>query len=148
MPHFGELRPTKTYFWTTDQDLLHVPLGDYNISLIDATFELVNIKCYIPWDFHRIVSLAVVYIGVANLVDMAMDVLTDYASAGEAYNMHSEAATVTFNTTANIIGEYDISALVDAGPIQAGDCLGVECTYNAGPPPTNVYILGVRLRYR
>lgn len=117
----------------------------HGYSISDPTHECY-IEFYIPQDFESAVELKVVIISQA-LMDHGMAVTTMYASRGEYYQANSENKHYPIPwARRNMIYEVDISDLIDAGPIQGGDYLGIVVA--GGPGGSNYLVIGARLKYK
>lgn len=111
---------------------------------IDADNEMGATECYVPWDYTSLHSIVVVFVARVTLTPMTMRVDLNYGAVGEVHNIHTNGANMNTNTTANLVTELDISALV--GALAAGDYLGVAVRRDP-TQNTDILLLGVRLRY-
>lgn len=117
-------------------------LGDFGV-LQNLSGSNGYMVCKCPHDFTTLVSAEVIIIPAANDATANIDVASDYAADGEAYNTHSESDTAsTYNLTANQIFGVDVSGILTS--LAAGDFIGIKFTNNE----VNVAnVLGFRLRY-
>lgn len=100
---------------------------------------------YVPDDFESLDTLVLVGIAAATVVDVDIDLHSDYALAGQDSQVNSESDVVsTFSFTVNEITEQDITTVFSN--LAAGHYCGIFVDHNA--IGTTVTYLGIRLRYR
>ena len=109
-------------------------------------------EMWIPHDFSGISFIQVLFTPASNTVeDMHGSVYTEYGAIGAGYTTHAEevlhAVMVPGVSVPFRLMGFDISGLVDSGPLAAGDLLGVTVMYSSLPPATDIYVFGLRLRY-
>ncbi len=104
----------------------------------------------VPQDFNAITSIEVILRPLATGASMHFNISTLYgAYDGEAYNTRGETA-VARDIGATVAGQNlanDISDLVDAAALAAGDWLLVWMQYNATAIVGNAYMYGIRFKY-
>lgn len=119
-------------------------VGNHAVALIDLAGEYAVMEQKLPIVPWTTLSGAwIEFIGVANIVNMRVQLDIDYAHDNELYNVHTNSVVFQVNTTLNTINSMVITALLPA--LGSNDVLGVRCSYHVGPPATNVYILGLVL---
>ena len=147
-----EHRPTKeewfaaTYASGGDKSAL----GGFSGPDIDNTNEYGYTNVYVPWDFDKLVSLVLSFIATATATPMYVNIVTNYAKAGEAYFEHNENVSLSLNTVQNGITELNLYDAVDTLPLEARDYLGIQASRLATLPTenTDMIVLGVRLEYQ
>lgn len=120
---------------------------------VNAAGEVASIEFRVPWDFAAIVDAELVFVGGAGGNGNAMParIMVTYGdpTTRETYGLFQN------NDPSRNLGDVwnqeldleDISDLLDG--IAAGDQCGVYVRYNGGwAPQTDIYVLGVRMRYR
>ena len=147
-----EHRPTKEKFFPATHysggDVS--ALGGFSGPDIDGTNEYGYTNCLIPWDFDKVVSIVLVFIATATQTPMYVNIVSDYAKAGEAYFEHNENVSLSINTVLSRIHELNLYDAVDTQGLEASDYLGIQASRLASLPTenTDMIILGVRLRYQ
>ena len=146
-----EHRPTKEKFFaaTYASGGDKSALGGFSGPDIDGTNEYGYTNCLIPWDFDKVVSIVLVFIATATQTPMYVNIVSDYAKAGEAYFEHNENVSLSINTVLSRIHELNLYDAVDTQGLEASDYLGIQASRLASLPTenTDMVILGVRLRY-
>lgn len=124
--------------------------GEHPGGLIDAVDEFARIELRIPNDFVAVIDLEIIYIVAAVSPTFHATINTDYGTVGESAATHQEgeANREIDGGSLGWLQSHSIADLVDAGPIEAGEHLGIEVTYSATVPATNIMVLGARLTYR
>lgn len=118
-------------------------LGDFPKVTLQNSDEGYTIG-RIPSDFNSIVSIVILTVHSATDGALPMDITSDYAAAGEAYNAHSESDTAsTYAVTQNELEEIDVSGIFTA--LAANDYFGVGIERDH--VTSAVYVLGVLLIY-
>ena len=127
-----------------------IGFGAHPGGLIDAVDEWARIECRVPTDFVALIDLEVVYVSVAAPASYHASFLTEYGAIDESCMNHVEGEADREITAGGInwIVAESISDLVDAGPLEALDHLGIQVNYSAVAPATNIVVLGARLTYR
>lgn len=118
---------------------------------IDADAEDAAIRVYVPYDFDALDEIVLVVIPIAAAAPMWLQLITEWNTEGHNYNVNTEGPRFySFDAIANRITEIDISGSVDARPLQGGDYIFVNPSRQAAMPSnnTNLYVVGVRLRYK
>ena len=118
-------------------------------GLIDAAAEEAGVMLLVPHDFASITTIELIFVAKSTQTAMKATFWTRYAAKGQLrYADQETASDVSIgDVTDEYIYGYDLSGLVDAGPLAAGDYLSVRVLYSATAPTTNIIVLGVRLRY-
>lgn len=134
--------PTKEFFVpiTTGGD----SLGDFlALGINNGPEHIVNF--FVPADFSSITNAVLVCVIDGNDATANIDITSDYAASGEAYNTNSESDTSsTYDMTANQIYELDCSGILSS--LAAGDYVGIQADYT----PDNgedVFAIGFRFKY-
>ncbi len=136
--------PTKEFFVPVTYGTEMTYFGYGPVAKCDAAAEYGNIAFYIPADFSNITSAVIIVIPQCTEVAANWDLSTFYGANGASYGEHAEAdAASTYNVTANILFEVDISDVLSN--LAAGDY--VEVRLLQGEATHNVNIIGVRFKY-
>lgn len=139
--------PTKEFFVPatgTQAGVASDYIGDYAVVGLDETDDCAYITFYVPSDFSTIVNAEVLIIprqtaGAANI-----DIYSDYALVGEAYNANSEMDEASaYGVTANQIFAIDISGILSA--LAANHVVGIQVKIKSTTYAIDV--LGVRFKY-
>ncbi len=148
----AEHRPTKEKFFpaTFASGGAVAALGGFSGPDIDNTNEYGYTNCLVPWDFDSLVSIVLVFIATATQTPMYVNIVTNYAKAGEAYTEHNENVALSINTVLNRIYELNLIDAVNVRTLEASDYLGVQASRLASlaDENTDMILLGVRLRYQ
>jgi len=111
------------FFGATNHD---ANLGDFRVQNLAATGSH-RFTFHTPLDFTSLVKLVLLGVPTAGAAGAAKDIdlFSDYAGVGEAYNTHSQSDTTsTYNTgSANVIFELNIAPLFTS--LAASDCAGI-----------------------
>jgi len=141
----GGFISTREQFWPIAHSSAGTaPKGDYGAAPCTGG-ATANINGHFPHDFSAIDELVAVVIcdntnGAANI-----DIESDYGTAGENYNIHTEQDVgSTYATNVNQILEIDLSGIFTAPPV-AGDYFGVEVQMQEAAE--TIHVLGIRLKY-
>lgn len=119
--------------------------GDFAANLVNASGGTERISFFIPHDFSSIVEIVAVIIPNTTDSEWDLDIASDYATADEPYNTHSESETsTTYNLTNNQIAEIDLSPVLTS--IAAGDYVGIKIENNKSG--YGIMLLGIRFRYQ
>lgn len=103
-----------------------------------------NVNFYVPHDWASITEAVAVLIPKDTEAAADIDIFSDYAADGEAYNTHQESdAASTYNITTSQIFELDISGILSA--IAADDYVGIRVL--ASDADSEFYLIGVRFKY-
>jgi hypothetical protein len=125
-------------------------LGDFHGYRIDTAGQYFKFNFAVPSNFDSIVKAVLVYGAVGNQAGTnGLDIDTDYAAAGEAYDTHAAGAIAGADSgpvTDKLIYEVDISAAL--ADIAADDYVGVKVTVAAGDSPGNRVVLGFRFEWK
>ena len=147
----AEHRPTKEKFFpaTYASGGAFSAIGGFSGPDIDNTNEYGYTNCLVPWDFDGLVSIVLVFIATATQTPMYVNIVTNYAKAGEAYSEHNENVSLSINTVLSRIHELNLYDAVDAQTLEASDYLGIQASrLNTLPDEnTDMILLGVRIRY-
>lgn len=133
-------------FWATSDGVtpyfINMGTGDYvGQGTAEGTPVGITFKC--PHNFTSIVSAEVIISHDVNDATADIDIASDYAAEGEAYDTHSESDTATtYNLTANQIYALDVSGILTS--MAANDFVGIRITNNKEPI---CWVIGFRLRY-
>lgn len=136
--------PTQEFFTpcTYSESPVMYHRGDHPVGVATSGGKLICTEFRVPHDFTSITNADLVIIAGVTNANARVDFDSDYGSAGEAYNAHSEAAVGgTYAFVLNQILEIDISGVLSA--IAPGDQVGVVTKKYT----RNFYVLGVRFRY-
>lgn len=142
--------PTKEYF----EDVTAVAggaafggLGGFYGCDLDDEGEYCYIQMFMPHDFNRLVSLALVFISNVTLADMTLTITVNYCHRGQAYTTHNKTLVKTVaQAVDNYLQELDITDLVDTGPLDKNDYLGISLSKAQGQT-VDAIVLGARLKY-
>ena len=117
--------------------------GDHNTVSVRSN-DSARFEAHIPDDFVALVSFQAIMIPGSTNATANIDLASDYAALGEAFNVNSETDTTsTYSLTINLM--TGISLATVATNISAGDFFGVTITHNAIGGTANY--LGTLLRY-
>ena len=149
-----EHRPTKEKFFVSTYYVNKIArtfsaLGGFSGPFVNWVDDKGYVNCLVPWDFDKLSAISLVFIARASENPMYMNIVTNYAKAGEAYTEHGENVSLSINTVANRIQELNIYDAVDVRTLEARDYLGVYANRNDTLPTqnTSLILLGIRLRY-
>lgn len=118
--------------------------GDFRIFKADAVGEGIVIHFKVPWDFTAITVAEIIVIAKVTDAEADWDLTSDYATEGEAPNIHSEAdAATTYNVTNNKFFAVDVSGVLSA--LAAGDNVAIRLIMGNGDD--NFDGLGFNFRY-
>ncbi len=121
--------------------------GDFPTTYFNPAYgnEWVRLSFVVPDDFDAVEEVVVVYV-TGTTSTSEYDLYSDYGGAGEAYNMHSEAAlNQPLPTTANELDEIDVSGVLSG--LAAGDYVGIRLQDTAAANPYSLHVIGLRFRY-
>ncbi len=119
-------------------------LGDFRTQSV-ASGGIWRFNFQVPSDFSSLVSLDIILIPANTNVAAPVDLYSDYGAIGEAYNLHSESLSTTWNLgTANNFYAMSVSGVFTS--LAAGDFCGLQVDEGAFGFATNY--LGIRLKYK
>jgi len=102
----------------------------------------VTFKC--PNDFGQIESAELIYFPDENITNADINIDSNMATEGEAYNTHTESDNVsTYTATANQVSVIDVSGILTN--MQADDYVGIHIDNQHAT--MTMKLLGLRLRY-
>lgn len=123
-------------------------IGDFNTRTV-GTSSLIKINFQVPKNFDSLISLHAVGIVGSNSTGTGKDIDIDsqYAAEGEAYNNHtgSDHTTTYTISAAGTIWYLDLSTIVAS--LAAGDSCGILIQHNA-IGTGGIEYMGIVLRYR
>ena len=120
--------------------------GGFGGGYLHSQADDVWINCYLPWDFDDLVEAKLVMIPVETLTPMTLRIITNYALAGEGYNVGGETLDKSINTVADRITELDISDCLDTRSLAPKLYIGVDANRQASQN-AHALVIGVRIRY-
>jgi len=131
--------------------IAYFKVGDYNTNIGNyrarslATSGSYRFVFNIPYDFSTLTKIVMEGIPTGTNATADIDLTSDYAKLGEAYNFNTQSDTTsTYNIpTANAIYELDISTVFSS--IEAGDTCGVFVDHSAIGMTINY--LGIKIYY-
>jgi len=136
-------KATKEFFIPTND--VDQTLGSHRVKRLAVAGHKAYVAFAIPGDFSSLLEAVIIGAWDASHAGTDLDIIVNYAGAGEAYNVHAETDTVTtYDFTADEVTEIDISSLLSA--LAPGDHVGVSLELNTDPGD-NLSILGVRVKY-
>ena len=149
MARFEVPPPTKEVWMDVGGGADLTGYGRHHAAIIDASGEWADFELRAPHDFRKVIAIEIIIAPRTTVSNMRVGIATHYGAVGEPFNQHAESSPnrsigVTVNQQIRVI---DISDLVDAGPLNAGDLLGVYMEYSSAENVTNMAVLGLRLRY-
>ena len=149
-----EHRPTKEKFFVSTYYVNKIArtfstLGAFSGPFVNWEDDKGYVNCLVPWDFDSLRDIRLVFISNTTETPMYMNIVTNYAKAGEAYTEHGENVSLSINTVQYRIQELNLYDAVDVRTLEADDYLGVYANRNDTLPTdnTSLILLGVRLRY-
>ncbi len=118
--------------------------GDFPAMALLASTDYAYFVFVVPLDFNSITEAVLETIPILTSIGARIDIWSDYAAEGQAYNTHSEEqVATTHDQTTNIIYEKDISPILSA--LVAGDIVGIKAKIDS--VSDQVSMLGIRLKY-
>lgn len=116
----------------------------YAISSLDGLNKYANMNFRVPHDFSAITLAEVVVIPKATQAEANYDILSSYATEGEAANTHVESdETTTYNATNLQMLFIDVEPILQN--LSPDDIVGVR--FNQGEAGHNVAVLGLWFKY-
>ena len=117
-------------------------MGDWPVMLLDAG-ELAFMAFFVPTDFTSITDAVIVLRPIGSAGAAGYDINSDFGAVGESTTANSGSdTTTTYNVTAGIIFELDISGILTG--LAAGDYVGIKFTGDGASDPR---IMGIRFKY-
>ncbi len=118
--------------------------GDHPRIAVTVGGALAYVEFIVPADFSSVTSAVYLITPNQNDATVDIDIRSDYAANGEAYNAHSESDTAsTHSLTANQFYELDVSGILSS--LAVGDYVGVKLTNSDAQTALSVY--GLRFKY-
>ncbi len=119
-------------------------IGDFGAMRNFTVAEVAQFAFRVPSDFAALTSAEIIIIPAVTEATANIDVNSDYAAVGEAYNTHSESeVAATYNIVTNQLFSIDISGVLSA--IAANDLVGIKL--QIGSTNYDLYTLGISFKY-
>jgi len=135
---------TKEVFYPVEQGTEMYYLGAMPAARINATADIARIPFKVPWDFTSLIALEIIVVADAD-VSWSYNWGYRFCTVGQNIGAHaSSGGPVAKNLSSMILTAIDYSGVVPA--FEPGDTGGLSIE-QAGATTTNIYVLGIRLRY-
>jgi len=137
---------TKEVFYSPTTGTSVAESGTHVGYALDVAARECYIEVHVPHDFKKLEGITVVFVAGATSALMTVTITVNYARQGQYYAHHvGGARNYSFPTTLNFIGEVDFTDIMNQGPLNRRDYIGIRVVAVAN---TNALVLGARMKYK